>query len=110
MELINCPACGAEVSPRATACPRCGDPLTVAVLGYEPVQVIERTSKRWKTIQLYSGLSVLLGMMTCFGAISGPPGTDADAKKVFAVVAGFLLWGGTLGFIVGRVGAWWHHG
>lgn len=28
MALITCPACGREVSPRATACPGCGDPLT----------------------------------------------------------------------------------
>ena len=28
MELIKCPACGNMVSPRATSCPQCGEPLS----------------------------------------------------------------------------------
>ena len=36
-DLINCPDCNKEISPRATACPHCGAPNETAETGSTPV-------------------------------------------------------------------------
>lgn len=56
--------------------------------------VIEQTSKRWK------GLQLVFALMAVAGLAIVPTGSGG------AAIGGI----GLLGFIVARIGAWWHHG
>lgn len=99
MALITCPDCNTEMSDQAPACPKCGRPRQVAVAP----TVIEQTGKGWKKVQLWGALAFFGGVvMAVVSASSSSPGPIA----LFA----FVAIGGVVTMIVGRVGAWWHHG
>ena len=64
MALIRCPECGAEVSDRATACPKCAFPIASSLpagivrIKMKPVQVSTGLSGKQR-VTVYSGSSVL---------------------------------------------------
>jgi len=65
------------------------------------VQTIEKTSKKWKSVQLVGVLLLLLSPVMCVGLVQShePPAVGA-----VMFLAGTTLW------LVGRIGAWWNHG
>ena len=108
MELKPCPKCGREVSDLAYSCPGCGNLLT-PIPSDSPadpptdVQAIEATGKTWKIVQGLGVLVIVLGMLTCTGSANGGDGS-------LMVAGGWLTFVGFVLLVVGRVGAWWHHG
>lgn len=103
MALIKCPECGSEISDRAAACPRCGNPMTAAPAA--PVSVVteehdtittQATAKPYKAMQLIGAGLIGLGLFL------GIAGGSAPLLLVFLVVGVILA-------IIGSVLAWWHH-
>lgn len=103
--LTKCAACGADVSPRAHACPRCGDPMTPG-----GVQLVEATSKRWKLIQLGGGIVAFLGFAGAVAALFRPDRPIPASQDMVLNTACVIAFAGLIGAAIGRVGAWWHHG
>ena len=90
MALINCPDCGKEMSDRAPACPHCGHPNAKAV-------TIEQTGKKWKFLQLFGVIFLLIGIIGIFQ--DGP-------VAIFTLLSAV----GLFSYIFGRFGSWWYHG
>jgi len=84
--LIQCPACQADVSALAPACPRCGHPVAA--------QTIEATGKRWKLQRLLACAGIGIGI--CLMA------EYWDAGVIVVLIA-------TAGYIHARIATWWHH-
>jgi hypothetical protein len=115
MALINCSECGKQISNRAAACPNCGNPIAgspsipnlteiasepAVAVSKAPIITTEQTSKRHKGMQLAGAAVMCLGMVSCAaGAGSGKAG-----------VGMFVFFVGAIMYVVGRFGAWWHHG
>lgn len=93
MNLIPCPDCGRQLSPRAVACPQCGAPVAATV--------IEATGKKWKRAQLLGALVMVLGM--CVAIIDPMDKVKLDAGIQIAVI-------GLVALLAARTGAWWNHG
>jgi hypothetical protein len=91
------------VSDKATACPYCDYPFTHRSGPRRPIQLVERTSKRWKAIRGLGWVLVLVGVLVVGGEwVAGHgPGLAVGWSIAFAGVA-------CLG--VSKAGAWWYHG
>lgn len=105
MALIECQDCGAQVSDRAQACPKCGGPMA-APRATAPIQLAQESSRKVYTTEQtgkpYKSAQLIGGAMLIFGLIAG--------------LAGAAMGGGAIGFIGlvvylgARVGGWWDHG
>ena len=102
MSLINCPTCTTEVSAAAAACPRCAHPIG-APIGAKPV-TIEQTSKKYKKLQLWAVLAIVVGFITMFAGSANGGGASAMGYGML------FLFGGIALYIYSRVGAWWNNG
>ena len=108
MALINCPECGKQVSDAAAACPGCAYPLSQATQQQpkpkqapkETVVTTQRTSKKWKLMQLIGALLLIIGVISL---IAGANSNEPSAAGMPMIVIGILL------FIVARAGSWWCH-
>jgi len=98
-ETTNCPFCGEEILAVAKRCKHCGEWLDGSENGIRVDNVVktERTAKQYKGIRLTGGLTAVLGVVLL---MSGDP---------TATGAGMLMLG-LLVFLIGRIGASWHHG
>ena len=71
MPLINCPECNHECSSTATACPKCGYPITNAAdamaVGTQ-ITTIQETSKRFKIHLIGAWALFITGIIMTFGA------------------------------------------
>lgn len=87
----------------------------------EAVRLIELTSKKWKMKQLVGGLLMLGGTVVGIAALciiavitDRPKQSDPilGVIALYSVIAiSCLAWiVGLCLYVVGRVGAWWHHG
>lgn len=95
MPLVACPDCGHTVSDCAPSCPSCGGPMAS--------QVIEATSKQWKSLQIGGALTAILATLVLI--------VTYDARhEVGITVGGVGLAISLILFVCGRIGAWWHHG
>lgn len=90
--LIPCPACGANVSSQAPACPKCAHPM----LSERAIRV-EKPS--WVVpLKILGALAMLVGfVMGGVGAISSGGGSSI-------VLGGALFVGGMIVFVIGRFG------
>lgn len=102
MALINCGECGNQVSDKAVACPRCGNPIALLSVP-APVTVTDAsvittqsTGKGPKVAQLVGGLMFAFGFVAAF----------SGALETGGSVAGL----GLLLYVGGRFTAWWGHG
>jgi hypothetical protein len=99
MKLMNCPACGLQISPQAKSCPGCGHPVANSFVSSTP-----DTRKRGGAVS-----SLVLGILSlfCFGILTGIPAiilghkAHGRARKLPAQYAG----GGVAiaGFILGYI-------
>jgi len=65
----------------------------------------QKTSKKWKFLQLISVLSIIVGLVCVFSNIGdGKEPGAALGLGILAIIGGFIL------FIIARIGAWWFHG
>lgn len=73
------------------------------------VRTIEQTGKFWKGLQLGSFAVWVVAVIIFAVALStGDPGAGVTSSLTFLSV---ILWIGSIAmFIIGKVGAWWHHG
>jgi DNA-directed RNA polymerase subunit RPC12/RpoP len=95
MALIKCPECGREISDKAAACPECAYPIKALT--------IEATAKRWKALELFGALAVVIGVVWIIA------GSLAQTEEyVFSALVLTSL--GLLLYFVARFMAWWHHG
>jgi hypothetical protein len=103
MALIKCPECNRDVSDKATVCPHCARPLARTPYRQRPVQVIERTGKRWKGVRVLGWLLILAAafLLSAEWAANDSRGVAAGFSVGLAGVA--CLW-------ISRAGAWWYHG
>ncbi|MEK6608209.1 MAG: hypothetical protein AABZ30_11145 [Myxococcota bacterium] len=73
-----------------------------AVIGSATV-VIEQTGKKWKRLQVLGTIGAITGIpIACAGFASDS--STGGTLGIGAVVLGFIV------FLIGRIGAWWHHG
>src|SRR2546427_4056899 len=103
MTLIKCPECERDVSSKATACPHCGYALTPTAQGPRPVQVIERTGRRWKAIRALGWLLISVGAVVLVAELAADD-SGGVALGWWIGVAGVAC------LITSRAGAWWYHG
>lgn len=83
MALITCTECAAEVSDRAAACPKCGNPLAVkpersAAYTYMPPPPEEKSGGWLKWVVIVP--ATLFGVVMCVGSVSDPDGKHAAAR------------------------------
>ena len=83
MALIKCSECRAEISDKAAACPKCGNPIGLTATRAEPTYVPppteEKKSGGWfKWVLIVP--AVLFGMVMCIGTVSDPDGKRAAAR------------------------------
>jgi hypothetical protein len=114
MALVACLECSREISDKAAVCPHCGIPITQAVVPYlahttipaQPIEVTtalddavttESTGKSWKAVQLVGVVLMVFGFAGCLSGSN--PFVGVGLSGVGAVVT-----------ILGKLGAWWHHG
>lgn len=83
MALIKCSECNAEVSDKASACPKCGNPLEMRAARvapmYAPPPAVERKSGGWLK-WVFIVPTALFGMVMCIGKVSDPDGAHAAAR------------------------------
>lgn len=107
--LTKCPECGHDVSTNAEKCPNCGSPINETVLeGLIPeqpkkVQLIEKTSKQYKTQKLIIVGVLLLELILC----GNGGGKLTSASGNFGLV---LIFVGTIWLFCVAIASWWHHG
>lgn len=89
MALTTCSECGAQISDKAEACPKCGAPQRGAV-------TIQATAKRYKGAQLAGALLVGVGVAAVFNG--------GELWGALLALGGLGLYG------FARFGAWWRHG
>ena len=102
MPLAPCPDCGNPVASSALACPKCGRPTEHARSG--AVSTPAGSRKFWKGLQLFGGLVLLLGFLSClavFGESNAGTRQEFANNGVGAFLIGLGLW------FVGKVGHWW---
>lgn len=97
MSIIACMDCGTRISDAAPSCLGCGRPQKAGV------QTVELTGKKWKALQLWGGLFLILSPFVCVAGAKGQdgPGLMMGGMAMFALGAAVLL--------IGRIGAFWHH-
>ena len=109
MALIKCSECGSEVSSRATACPKCGNPIAaereVEATG-TAITTTQATAKKFKGQKLLAGGLCILG----FVVIGKNGDYGPKLESLLTGFGGFLILVGILLFFAAKVGAWWHHG
>ncbi len=119
MPLVQCRDCGAEVSPRAEACPRCGGPMVSGGRSPREIIITEQTAKQWKALQLVGVLMFAAGIVVGVGtlAMGASQAKNPDLPEILRhcplflfVVAGILLGLGLVIALVGGIAAWWYHG
>lgn len=72
----------------------------------QDVQTIEQTSKKWKSLMLFS---VLVGLGSCGGMMMNDPDSTNSAEVAIGSFF-FLTWAGSfLLFVYAKTMAWWHH-
>lgn len=83
MALINCIECGAEVSDKAAACPKCGHPIvqiaTRAEYVYVPPPASQSREGGWLKWVLIVP-AALFGLVMCIGTVSDPDGKKAASR------------------------------
>jgi len=100
MALIKCPECGKQISDAAAACPNCAYPINQQ--RQQAPQVIEQTGKKWKGLQLISGIIFIIGLFMFFSAAGSSNPADGTGGAVMVFV-------GLVGYITARFAAWWNH-
>ena len=94
MALINCTECNFEVSDKASACPRCGNPLMLNDKN-DTTTLIEQTSKKLKLQRIYGAAAFISGILLAIGVIT-----------ILGIVVGVsgLIWMAVIDALV-----WWKH-
>jgi len=90
----KCPFCAEEILIEAVKCKHCGERLVVDQVATPTT--IELTSKKWKTLKLFSIPLLLIGLLTCTGGEFG----------IGAVISCLGLVLGT----IASIGAFWENG
>ncbi len=83
-------------------CPYCANPLTRGSGGRRPVQLIERTARRWKAVRALGWALVLVGVVVV--SAEWVAGRDTGVT-----VAWCIALAGAACIAVSRAAAWWYH-
>jgi hypothetical protein len=78
MALITCPECQAQISDRATACPRCGAPIAGPMVNAMPVVTVKPPRTVWWYWWLWGPLGLVAALLA-FGALIPEQTADANA-------------------------------
>ena len=107
MALVSCHECSNKVSNTASACPRCGAPVSEAAgskAAGAPLTTVQETSKKLKMHILIASVLFWVGVIWFFiqanmvnegGEITGTPAA--------------MIFGGMIWYFVTRFRIWWHH-
>jgi len=103
MSLIKCLECQSEMSDKAWACPKCGNPNKFKKGQVGGLEAIRSANKKWKLVKLIFGLIFVVAMVGfCLRAMK--TGLNDPYVEVWAGAMGL----GFAGFLIGRLGAWWN--
>lgn len=94
MALINCDECGFELSDKASACPKCGNPISSNENNRQTL-LVEQTSKDLKLKLIIGMVVVVLGMIL-----------SSSVNETFGFIIGIC---GLIYMIVVKVSIWWNH-
>ena len=120
MALINCPECGKPVSDRALSCPSCAYPTGQV----DSAEAEGKEREKWRGLQRIFAVYWILGVALLLLSIPlmsiGAFALSAMSPMAMLVAvpgqtvvygtAGVLFVVGGVGFLMARVGAWWHRG
>ena len=71
----------------------------------QPVATVERTGKRWKQMQVWAFVLLVIGVFLFVSGMNKP-----ESRGATEAVVAVILWSVALAlYFVARVGAWWHH-
>jgi predicted nucleic-acid-binding Zn-ribbon protein len=101
MALIKCSECGNDVSSKATACPKCGNPIAAAgelAATGTTVTTVQATAKKFKGQQLIAIVVTCFGLLMMFGS---------GGRELWP---GVIALAGLVWYLIARTSAWWHHG
>lgn len=103
MALITCSDCGASVSDRAPACPKCGAPIAAGGPGRASTPVVtELTSKRLKLQTLLAAATIVIGFVVIMN-------TSASSSVASSVIGTLMLLVGLVWLVITRIRIWWNH-
>ena len=103
MSLIKCFECQSEMSDKALACPKCGNPNKPKKGSVDGLDAVRSASKKWKLVKLIFGL-IFVTAMVGFFLRAMKTGLNDPYVEVWAAAMGL----GFAGFLFGRLGAWWN--
>ncbi len=107
MALIKCPECGADVSDKAVACPKCAHPIVESSTKQArtvKVQTIEKTAKKYKVQILIGVFLMILGFLLIISSVSGQ-----QLNVVTGILGVLATVGGVIWLITAEFSSWWHH-
>ncbi len=105
MALIKCSECDHEVSDKAEACPKCGNPIAAAreaTAAGTQIKTIQETSKKFKLQTLISVSLIIIGVVWVWISRSTQSGEPLVIPLLMIVIG--LVW-----YLVNRFRIWWHH-
>ncbi len=107
MGLIKCPECGADVSDKAVACPKCAHPIVES--STEQAQTVkaqpfEKTAKKYKVQILIGVFLMILGFLLIISSVSGQ-----QLNVVTGILGVLATVGGVIWLITAEFSSWWHH-
>ena len=107
MALINCSECGAEISDKATVCPRCGAPVgedkESKGSGVKQLTTTQGTSKSIKLQGAIALTMMIVGMVWIITVANAGTAERVTLTPVLIFLIGFV-W-----YVVNRIRKWWHH-
>jgi len=106
MGLIKCPECGADVSDKAVACPKCAYPIVESSTEQAQtvkVRAIEKTAKKYKVQIFISIFLMILGFFLIISSVSGE-----QFNVLTAVLGGVATISGVVWLIIAEFSSWWH--
>ncbi len=107
MALIKCPECGADVSDKAAACPKCAHPIVESSTKQAQtakVQTIKKTAKKYKVQMLIGVFLIILGFLLIISSVSGQ-----QLNVVTGILGVLATVGGVVWLITAEFSSWWHH-
>jgi len=107
MSLIICSECGNAVSDQASACPKCGIPLSKIKKRNRMTSTAtttEETAKRFKLQKILSLSLIVIGGIFWLNDLLN----SSNIKETF-IVADFILLIGMSWYFINRLRIWWFH-
>lgn len=111
VEVLEGPEVPAELgAPPPPESPDTRPPQYPAQPHDDRIVTTQRTSKKWKKVQLAGGIIFVSGFFFLLMSIGMRRSGDTAESDLASVVGSLGFFGGPCVWLYGRISAWWHHG